>query len=73
MLVAPSRAAERAVAATAIESCGSGAKMQQAGLSQRRGAVACQQVSGGGGEQVRELKANLEISILHHLWISGTN
>ena len=33
MLVAPSRAAERAVAATAIESCGRGAKMQQGGLS----------------------------------------
>ena len=30
-------------------------------------------VSGGGGEQVREVKANLEISILHYLWISGTN
>ena len=27
----------------------------------------------GGGEQVREINANLEISILHHLWISGTN
>ena len=33
MLVAPSRAAERAVAATAVESCGRGAKMQQGGLS----------------------------------------